>query len=298
MSSNESRAVLSLPVRFRELRAAFPAALLCSLGWLAAAAAPGAAAPLAPAVAQEPEETPPPDERPEIAERLEQLADLLKDRKGERDEEAIGLVDQLLSEFEASGPKDREAIVEGVGECLEVRRNPSEDGTPNQALQRAAAVALGRMGPESAAVLVAHVDHKALREAEEAHADVLRSVGRVQAPKGVKPLLEMLGHDSFVLQGAAAQALGSYVDAEQKVRKDIFEQLLKTIIPLQDTLDTGDQASADYEETRKRYDAISTSIAGAMEALTGQQAGDFRAWNRWWNDHKKDDWDAGRPAAG
>ncbi|MHC4262166.1 MAG: HEAT repeat domain-containing protein [Planctomycetota bacterium] len=239
---------------------------------------------------QDDEEEEVPDEREEVEELLDELKPLLKDRKGVNDPDAIGLIDQLLGEFPVSGPKDKKSIVEGVGDCLSVRRSELDDGSPNQALQRAAAVALGRMGPESQKVLVDHIDHKALRDADAAHADVLRSVGRVQAPKGVKKLMDMLECGNYGIEAAAAQGLGMYLGLDSDDRKEIFEKLLKTIMPLQQVIEQGDTTGNTYDEVRARYDTIGASIRESMSSLSGHEERDFNAWRQWWNDNRRRDW--------
>jgi hypothetical protein len=234
------------------------------------------------------------DERPLIEELIDELDGLLGDRKGLEDARGVALVDQLLKEYPASGPKDRSDVVEALGDCLEVRRNSLEDGSPNERLQRAAAVALGRMGPESATVLVKHIDHKALRDAHGAHGDLLRSVGRVQAEKGIKPLMGMLQCGNYGIEAAAAQGLGMYVGLESKGRKEIFEELLKTIMPLEQVIEQGEGGDANYDEIRKRYDTLAASIRNSLAALSGHEERGFNAWRQWWNDNKKRDWDEGR----
>lgn len=246
------------------------------------------------ALFQDDEEPPVEDEREAVEALIEKLEPLLKDRKGVRDQEAIGLLDELLSEFERSGPKDRKDICDVVADCLTVKRKELEDGTPNQALQRAAATALGRMGPESEKALLKNIDSKDLRDAHVAHAALLRSVGRLQLEKGIKPMMGLLEGGVYQVEAAAAQALGMYVDAEGETRKDIFARLLKVIMPLEQVIEGGEQGTSDYDEIRKRYDTISSSIRESMQALSGHEERDFNEWQRWWNDNKKADWDEGR----
>ncbi|WP_145066695.1 HEAT repeat domain-containing protein [Engelhardtia mirabilis] len=245
-------------------------------------------------MSQEEGEAPKPDERPEVAKLLDQLEEHYNDRKGEQDEAAVGLVDSLLQEFPESGPKDRESIVDGIADAVTVKRLLDDEDQPRDTLQIAAATALGRMGPESGPALIKLVDHKALRETLRAHGAVLKSLGRVHPEKGVKPLIEMLDHKDEELVAAASVGLAGYVEADQKVRKDIVENLLKTIIPLKDALANGEDASSAYEEARERFDAISAAVRDTLQVLTGHDEREFYAWRDWWNDNKKKDWDAGR----
>lgn len=241
---------------------------------------------------EEDQEEAKPDDREVVAELLDQLSDHSRDRKGEDDATAVGLVDALLQEFPESGPKDRADIVEGVAEVVTFRRQADEEGRPREALKIAAATALGRMGPESGDALIGLVDHRSLGDAVTAHGAVLKSLGRVHPEKGVEPLLDMLKSHINELTAAAAIGLAGYREADQKVRKEIFEELLKVIIPLEDALVGGENASAEYAETRERYDAIAAPVRDTLQAMSGSEERDFHALRSWWNDNKKKDWDA------
>src|SRR5262249_7409879 len=61
------------------------------------------------------------DERPEIKAMFDELVGYTKLR-GEKDPEAVTVVDKLTQEFPKSGPKDRAAIVKALGDCFDVKR--------------------------------------------------------------------------------------------------------------------------------------------------------------------------------
>src|SRR5262245_10773406 len=93
------------------------------------------------------------DERPEVKTLLDELDGYVK-AKGEKDVEAISVIDKLVPEFPNSGPKDRTAIVKACSDCFDVKRTKElEEGVPDDRLYQAAAVALGTMGPESVKTL-------------------------------------------------------------------------------------------------------------------------------------------------
>lgn len=237
-----------------------------------------------------------PDKRPEVKALIEQLKTHAKDTKAERDEEGIAVVDELLQEFPESGPKDRESIADAVADAVTFKRRPGEDEAPREALKLAAATALGRMGPESGKLLIKLVDHKSLRDPVKTHAAVLKSLGRVAPEKGVKPLLDMLESHVDELTAAAATGLAGYAEAEQKVRKEIFEDVLQVVIPLEELLDNADNGSGEYEEARDRYDAVSAPARDALQAMASVELRDFFELRTWWNNNKKKDWDALRTA--
>ena len=132
----------------------------------------------------------------------------------------------------------------------------------------------------------------------KAQREAILSLGRTQHPKGVKVLIKMLDHKNFAVEGAAAQALGSYTDAKEKVRKEIVEALLKKIVPLSDLVeDEGDYSGTtsgsteDNEEASKEYSALAAGTMSSLRALTGHEEEDFRSWQTWWNDNKREKWD-------
>ncbi|QDU84728.1 hypothetical protein Pla163_18420 [Planctomycetes bacterium Pla163] len=246
---------------------------------------------------QDDEEEEKPDKRAEVAQLIEQLEEHLKAR-GDEDDEALGVIDELSVEFEESGPKDRKDIAEAVAECLTVKRDDLAEDVPDQKLQSHAALAMGAFGEEGGELLLKLVDHKALEGKMKAQREAILSLGRTQHPKGVKVLLKMLDHKNFAVEGAAAQALGSYTDAKEKVRKEIVEALLKKIVPLSDLVeDEGDYSGTtggsteDNEEASKEYGALASPTMSSLRALTGHEEEDFRAWQAWWNDNKREKWD-------
>ena len=138
------------------------------------------------------DEDPLPDERPEVKEMIDQLKGHAK-KKAKEDEQAIGVIDQLVQEFEKSGPKDREDIVDALAWCFGQKR-PKElaEGVPDTRLYSAAGAALGEMGPESTKPLIKLIDHKNIKKALDAKALVIKSLGKTRELDGVKPLMDLL----------------------------------------------------------------------------------------------------------
>lgn len=241
------------------------------------------------------------DKRAEVANLLDQLDEHLKAR-GDEDDEALGVIDELVVEFEQSGPKDREDIAEAIGECIAVRREELAEDVPDQKLQTHAARSMGALQHWGGAELLKLVEHKELEGKINAQREAILSLGRSQHPKGVKVLLGLLDNAVYAVEGAAAQALGSYKKADEKVRKDIVKSLLKKIVPLFDRIeDEGDYSGGaggfggggnqENEEIAKEYRALAAPTMSTLVALTGHTEEDFRGWESWWNDNKRETWD-------
>jgi len=230
------------------------------------------------------EESAPVDERPEVEALLDELGDLIKG-KGEKDQDAIATLDKLLQEFPASGPKDRAAIVKGLGGCFDVKRRELEDGVPNNGLYIAAATALGTMAPESVKPLTGLLGHKSHRKDLRLQQTIALSLGKTKSPDALKPLLSLLKHKDAPMQAAGAEALGNYFDADLDTRKEIFEELLKTLMDQK----AKKEVPTD-EEAQERWNTISGPIIETLQKLSRQVEADPDQWLRWWNDNKKKDW--------
>ncbi len=228
------------------------------------------------------------DERPEIKALLETLTGHLKAR-GEEDEQAIAVIDKLVQEFPASGPKDRAAVVDQLEGCFKVKRTKElQEGVPDDRLYQAAAVALGTMGPESVKVLSSLIGDKSHKKNKSLQTRLALALGRTKSLEGLKTLLSLLKHPDAEMQAAGAEALGNFFDADLETRKTVFEELLKILM--------GQKAKKDLDpndlEALERWNLISGPIIATLQKVTGHGETDPDQWQRWWNENKKKDWDA------
>lgn len=251
---------------------------LCALWTATPAPAPSAATPQ--------EETPVADDRPEIKTMIATLKGHLK-KRGEEDEQAIVIVDRMLQEFGSSGPKDRQAIVQAVEDCFDVKR-PKElsEGIPDDRVFIAAAAAMGQMGPESVKPLCKLIGDKRHRKNERLQIQLTLSLGKTRDLEAVETLVDLRKHKDAPMQAAGAEALGYFNEAPQDVRKDIFEQLLQTLMDQKTKKDDNTQD----QEALERWNVISGPILSTLQKLSGHNETDPQQWLYWWNDNKKSDW--------
>jgi len=227
------------------------------------------------------------DERPEVKASLEALANHIK-AKGLEDPKAIEVMDQLVLEFPASGPKDRAAIVKQLADCFDVKRTKErEEGVPDDRLFVAAAGALGTMAPESVKPLIALLGDKNHRKNLRLQQSLAQSLGRTKDPEALKPLLSLLKHKDAVMQAAGAEALANFSDAALETRKVIFEALLNTMMDQKAKKDNVTDL-----EAQERWNIISGPILSTLQKLSAHGETDPDLWLRWWNDNKKKDWGA------
>jgi len=229
------------------------------------------------------------DKRPEVAELIAKL-DAHASKRGAEDNEAVAVVDQLLAQFETSGPKDKAAIVKGLSKCFEEPRKVAEGEPPNNKLFLAAATALGRMGPESTKTLMQWIGHKDHRKDTTLQHKLLLSLGKTKDKAALKPLMMNLDNKTPALISAAAEGLAEFADAEEEVRKEAFEALLKTLMSAKGQMDLQTEDTI----ARERYDTIAAPIITSLGRLARHDERDPAEWQRWWNKNKKTAWDGAK----
>jgi len=216
--------------------------------------------------------------------------DLLKEHvshSGARDTAAVEVARQLAREYPKSGPRDRAAIVAGMENCLAAERKPLANGLPDNALHVPVAEHLGRMGAAATRPLIKWIKHKAHRDNLVLKRTLILSLGRTRDLKAVKTLEDLLQHENPSVVAWAGVALGQYEDAPLKIRKQIFEELLRILMTAKILKDANG-----YDVLAvKLYDTIANRFMGTLRGLSGESFGKPEAWNEWWKDNRKRDWD-------
>ena len=245
------------------------------------------AAPPGPPVALvAPDEDEKPDKRPEVKEALDTLAKQLK-QKGKQDDQAVATIDRIYQEFEESGPKDRASIVKGLEKCFSIKRRELGEGRPDNRVFTAAAVALKDMAPESIKPLTKLVEHKDFRDNLAVRRRLILSLGETQHEDAIKPLRKLLTDHHAAILAAASEALGQFSGEESDTRKDIFEEVLKKLMSAKSAVDTDPNDLI----ARDRYDVVAGPMITSLQSLSGHDERDPHAWQSWWNNNKKRNWD-------
>jgi HEAT repeats len=258
------------------------------LSVLSLSPAPLAANPLAPPQAGKQDTPAKPDKRPEVADKLTKLQALIDDRKGEKDTDAIGIIDQLVQDFPNNGVKDRQSVVTALSKCFEVRRMVKEGDPPNNKLYMASAVALAYMAPESTKELLKWIGFKDLKKDQALQTRLVDSLGKTKDKEAIKPLEQLLNSKDDWMVGAAASALSNYGELELTERKTVFETVLKNLTAAWSTT----QGNPNDTVARQRYDVIAAPMITTLQKLSKHDERDPALWQTWWNKNKRENWDA------
>jgi hypothetical protein len=250
----------------------------------------GVAATAAPSAAAGPEslqdDDPKPDKREVVKELCAKFKGHIKER-GKEDREAVAVIDQLLKEFSASGPKDRETIAKAIADSFKEKRKPTAEGVRDNQLFLAAANALGECGPGCVDVLEPWIGHKEHRDDLPLQRVLILSLGKSKDKSAVKPLTELLVHHQSTVQAAAAEALVNFAHLELDDRKEIFKEVLDQITQIKGQIDTDPNNTTE----RERYDAVRAPMRSVLQVMSKQDFGEPSEWRSWWNNNKNKDWD-------
>jgi hypothetical protein len=151
----------------------------------------------------------------------------------------------------------------------------------------AAVDAFAELPPEPGAKNAMEAVSRALK-AKEPVQDVVTAGFRVvkkHADPGkavVGELVDLLKHKDDAIVAKAIDAMSGYKAAPGKVRRDMFEELLKQTEGVFNNSTKADDANA-----KRKWNIIGSAVNSALSALSGQNLADPAAARKWYNDHKK-----------
>ncbi len=260
------------------LRHLVPLIVLCS------ATAPAWSAPAPVASFARADEVP--DKRPEVEKLCEQMkANVAKG--GAEDQDAVAVVDKLLTEYKNSGPKDRAMIVAALSKNFEAKRRENEAGVRDNRIFRASAAALGQMGTDATKAITKWIGAKDHKKDIPVQSDLIHALGKTKDKAAVPDLIGLLEHKDAPLVGAAADALAEFVDSDLETRKKAFEGMLKVLMSAKGAKDS----NVNDGIARDRYDTIASPIITSLTRLSKHDERDPDKWQNWWNKNKGKNWD-------
>jgi hypothetical protein len=106
-------------------------------------------------------------------------------------------------------------------------------------------------------------------------------------PAVTDPIVKLFVHPSNAVVGKAADVFGGYRAAKATVRRELFEEVLKSFEGVASQAQAPPSSVANKSATNK-WSAIGDAVMRAVNALSHQQFESMAAARAWFNDHKKD----------
>lgn len=232
----------------------------------------------------------PKDPDPQVAKDVTAFKELVADKKMSKDLEARTYLSKWVQSYDGMHPKDQANVVSALSAVFLRAKQREPDKLE---LYDAAAVLLSRMGKPGAKVL-----HDAFVNGRFRKPEWIPLRGRLIACLGET---KDLGSWDFILDTAlrdpedqimakAGGALANYEKADIKVRREIVKKLLKRFVEIQNQSRT-ESLDDPVAQTRQRtYAAIADPWNTALAKLSGQAFRSPQDWEKWWNNHKDDNW--------
>lgn len=260
----------------RTLRSALPVAVLALLAGVLRAQDPPA----------------PKDGDADVAAKLQVLKVAVDDKKFARDAEGLAAIDELLQKLQAGvGPKDKQAIIKGLDGVLTGGKLRLPDNT---GLYVGAAAALGYCGQDGAKALKKAYANKRYPDKKPwvpLREQFLKALGRTKDEDQIKFLCdEARRNPEPALQAAAGEALGNFEGSDEKLRKQITNELLIKYGELHELASQIGTGNIEAQNARDRLAALSDKWNSTLAKMTGQNIHKFPEWQSWYNKNKNEKW--------
>lgn len=238
---------------------------------------------------------PPQKPDPAVAKLLDELKDAVLDRKVEHDADGIKVIDQLAGKVRDGSmiEKDQESFAKGLEAVFTKGKVREPDKIQ---LYVAAGYALGLLGEKGVKPLMDAYKSSRFPDKPEwvrLREDLLKDLGKTKTKDGkaIKFLMdEARRAPEPPLMAAAGEALGNFDGADQKIRKDIVNNLLIRYGEVDSLARVLDPANIEAQNARDRRAAISDKWNTTLGKMTGQDFRSYPEWNGWYQKNKNSDW--------
>lgn len=227
---------------------------------------------------------------PQVAKDVSAFNELVADKKMSKDLEARAYLSKWVQSFETMHSKDQQAVIKALSAVfLRAKQREPE----KLELYDASAVALSRMGKAGAKVLRDAFGNSRYRKSEwiPLRGRLIASLGQTQDLGSWDFILDTALRDpEDQIMAKAGGALANYEKADIKIRREIVKKLLKRFVEIQNQSRT-ESLDDPVAQTRQRtYAAIADPWNTTLAKLSGQTFRSPQDWEKWWNNHKDDNW--------
>jgi hypothetical protein len=222
--------------------------------------------------------------------RLGDLKEFVNAKKGNRDREAIEVMDGLMRRYGDLDKKGQKRVATAVGKILTGQR--AKRSPENAQLFEHGILALGQMGKLGSGLLQKAYDKKKFKGKRRKdwvglRAGMLVALGSTKDPAAIEFLLKKANGDNYdKLKGAAGGALGEFAGVSKKQRRDICAKLIRTLVTSQSQSHNLEIGAIEREGYRRRFEATRVPWTRTLQRLTGQRETDPVKWQRMLNKKK------------
>lgn len=191
-------------------------------------------------------------------------------------------IDSLTSDFPLYEERTQRDVVRAVAGVLS--KWVDDESEP---LHFAAAAALSEMGEQGAEAIrktrgISHIDRNvAVRSI------LVEALGKHRSEKDLDYFFSLLEDDAPEIVRSACNALSEYYEADQALRKRIFQRVLKVYGKAHDN---DAKKKGEDEIAHDRLLRIEVPMNYALDRMTGFAIQSVPEWRKWWDEHQAEDW--------
>lgn len=248
-----------------------------------------------------------PAENPVIQAKVAELKRASRARKFARDAEAIAKIRELL-EAHAAGlhKKDAKRLRDTLVSILTKGRLRKP---PHLQIYYETCKALEPFGAAGAKSMQRAYERDRFPKRKDAwvatRSQLLRSIGKTLDTRSVEFLTKVAVRANEARESAAAgEALASFQDADQRVRKEIAKALINELAGLeaesQRFVQVGPDVPQDFgpANARARLDYVAYPWSNTLQKITGEKFDSGHEWQRWFNRARRVKWGKVKPSQG
>lgn len=224
------------------------------------------------------------DKEPTASEKAEDYAkDFKKNMKKMTSAEQMEAVDKLVgywTDKDVTEKGAKKAILEGLSKTTGVR----DKNVVAHTMKKVVA-----LGEDSIKLVLPTLNRELGQKApdESVYEAALATLAAIHSENKLvtKTLTKLLQDKESEIVGLAARTLAGYADASGKVRKELFEEVLKS------TEGVYSGAQSQNQTLERKWNVIGDDVVDALSKLSHVKLSDPAQARKWFNDNKKKNWD-------
>ena len=224
------------------------------------------------------------DEEPSASDKAEAYAkDFKKNAKNMTSSEQMEAIDKLVGYYTDKAVTEKgakKAIMDGLSKMTVVR----DKNVIAHTMKKVAA-----MGEDSVKLVLPTLNRELTQKApdESVYEAALATLAKIRSENKlvIKTLTKLLKDKENEIVGLAARAIAGYEGSSGKVRKELFEEVLKS------TEGVYSGAQGQNQTLERKWNVIGDDAVDALSKLAHVKLADPAVARKWFNENKKKNWD-------